>query len=94
MVVEDGAVAEGAKLAAPFFEVVLSIAKGGSEGEEAAVFPRDAPDDEADEPFRGKEGDDPMGFFVVLGAENDPFYFFCFHGPSLHERYFNLFFSR
>ena len=94
VVVEDGAIAEGEKLAAPFFEEVFCIAKGGGEGEEAAVFSRDAPDDEADEPVRGKEGDDPVGFFVVLGAEDDPFDFFCFHALSLHERYFNLFFSQ
>jgi hypothetical protein len=83
VVVEDGAVAEGEELALGSAVEVFGIAKRGSEGEEAAVFARDAADDEADEPFGGKQGDDPMGLFVVLGPEDDPFNFFYFHRSSL-----------
>lgn len=66
-------------------KVVLGIAKRGGEGEQACVFSRNTPDDEADQPFGCKEGDDAVGFFVILGAQNDPFDFFCLHGSSLHK---------
>ncbi len=76
---------EGKEFPAPFAEVVFGIAKRCREGKKARIFSGNSPNDEADKPFGSKEGNDAVGFFVVLGAQNDPFDFFCLHGFSLHE---------